>query len=66
MVQLQPRDLERAFTAIGGKKNPVHAAGSLLGFSGDELEKGVPTWAWVLLALGVGVYAGTKIKGKFF
>lgn len=58
MVQLQPRDLDFMLTAMGGRKNPVKAAGSLLGFSGDEVDAGIPTWAWVVVGLGVGVWVG--------
>lgn len=64
MVQVQPQDLDRAFTAIGGRENPVKAVGSLFGFSGNEIDAGVPTWAWVLVGVGVGVYLGKQASER--
>jgi len=63
-MQIQSRDLERAFTVVGGKENPARAVGSIFGFSGEEMQGGVPTWAWAVLALGAGIYIGVKLKGK--
>lgn len=51
-------------TAMGGRQNPVKAAGSLLGFSGDEVDAGIPTWAWVVIGLGIGVYLGKIASNK--
>lgn len=34
--------------------NPLSLAARIAGFSGDEQQAGVPTWAWVVLALGGG------------
>jgi hypothetical protein len=64
MIQLQPKDLDYMFTAMGGRKNPVKAAGSLLGFSGGELDAGVPTWAWVIVGVGAGIYLGKIASQK--
>lgn len=64
MVQLQPKDLDMMFTAMGGRKNPVKAAGSLLGFSGAEVDAGVPTWAWVLVGVATGIYLGKMASHK--
>lgn len=64
MVQLQPKDLDDAFTAMGGRENPVKAVGSVLGFSGNEVDAGIPTWAWMLVVLGVGIYLGRGAKER--
>lgn len=64
MVQLQPKDLDYMFTAMGGRQNPLKAAGSLLGFSGSEIDAGVPTWAWVLVGVGAGIYLGKIASQK--
>jgi hypothetical protein len=64
MVQLQPKDLDFMFTAMGGRNNPVKAAGSLLGFSGEEVDAGVPTWAWVLVGVCAGIYVGKIASDK--
>jgi len=41
----------RAFSALGGPKGLV---GRLLGFGSDELEAGVPGWAWFMIGAGAG------------
>lgn len=45
-----------AISAIGGPKGLV---GRLLGFGADEMEAGVPGWAWLILGAaggGLGVW----------
>jgi len=64
MVQFQVSDLERAFTAMGGKEHPVKAVGSVFGFSGAEVESGVPTWAWLVIATGVGILIGREVSKR--
>jgi len=66
---VQPADLEKVASAaqrIDG--NPVRIAGRMAGLGSDELNSGVPAWAWVLLAFGVGVGAtivfGPKVRRK--
>lgn len=63
-MQVRPQDLNTAFTLLGGRQNPVKAVGSVFGFSGDEVEAGVPTWAWLLVAAGAGIYLGKVAKEK--
>lgn len=56
-----PNDLERAFGALQGMRglgNPAKFAAKLAGLGESEWRAGVPTWAWVTLAFGVGVYIG--------
>jgi hypothetical protein len=47
--------------------NPLALGGRLLGFSSEEQESGVPTWAWVVLGLaagaGVGLVVVPKVRG---
>lgn len=64
MVQVQSADLMKAYAAMGGMQNPVKAVGSVFGFSGDEVDAGVPTWAWVVVGIGVGIYLGKKASQK--
>ena len=64
MVQFQPKDLDRAFTAIGGRENPVKAVGSIFGFSGNEVDAGVPTWAWMIVGVAFGIYLGKQAKER--
>ena len=40
--------------ALGG---PIGLVGRIAGFSGDDLENGVPNWAWLLIGAGVGATA---------
>lgn len=63
-MQVQVGDVQKAFTAIGGKENPVKAVGSLFGFSGNELDAGIPTWAWILVGVAAGIYLGKKASDK--
>lgn len=35
--------------------NPMRLAGRLAGLGSEELEAGVPTWAWIVMAFGTGV-----------
>jgi len=64
MVQVQPADLMKAYSAMGGLQNPVKAVGSVFGFSGAEVDAGVPTWAWVVVGIGVGIYLGKTASQK--
>lgn len=55
----------------GAKKieaNPLRFAARLAGLGSDELDAGVPTWAWVTVAFGAGALAaclwGDKISDK--
>ncbi len=43
----------------GAKKldtHPVRLVGRLAGLGSSELEAGVPTWAWLTVAFGAGVF----------
>lgn len=35
--------------------SPLRLAGRLAGLGSEELQAGVPTWAWVVMAFGTGV-----------
>ena len=62
---VQPSDLQRlavAARAIDG--NPLRVAGRMAGLGDSELEAGIPAWAWVVVALGVGVAAGYMLRPK--
>lgn len=59
-----PNDVERAVGALRGMHglgltNPVKVAAKLAGLGEGEWRAGVPTWAWVTVALGVGIYVGS-------
>jgi hypothetical protein len=66
---VQPADLERV-ALVAGKldSNPVRVAGRMAGLGSDELDAGVPSWAWVLVAFGAGVGAavvlGPRLRRK--
>jgi hypothetical protein len=68
---VSPSDVERAFGALQGLRgagNPVKFAAKLAGLGESEWRAGIPTWAWMTLALGVGIYVGAahfpKIQDK--
>ena len=50
-----PSDVLRVVdTAQRLERNPVALAGRFAGLSGPETRSGVPGWAWLLVAVGVG------------
>ena len=58
-------DVQQAWA--GAKKldaNPFRLAGRLAGLGSDELEAGVPTWAWVVMAFGAGALVATLYGDK--
>lgn len=56
-----PSDLIRAVqTAREIDANPVTLAGKLIGLGADEQEAGIPGWAWMTVALGLGLYLGVR------
>jgi predicted transcriptional regulator with HTH domain len=69
MLQVQPQDVMGALNGLGAIQNPSGTALSFLGLSPEEQRAGVPVWAWAVLALGAGIYIGSKygsrIKGIF-
>jgi len=50
--------------------NPLTLAGRLVGLGEAEQRAGIPTWAWVTAALGLGVAAGVvaipMLRARFF
>ncbi len=62
-------DVQKAWTGVKSlDANPLRLAGRLAGLGSDELDAGVPTWAWVTVAFGAGalvaVMCGDKIYRK--
>jgi hypothetical protein len=56
-----PADLEKmAAAAMKIDPNPLKLAGRAIGLGSAEMQAGVPTWAWVTLALGAGAVLGIK------
>lgn len=58
---MSPADLEKvAAAAMRIDPNPLKIAGRAVGLGDAEMKAGVPSWAWVLLALGAGAVLGIK------
>jgi hypothetical protein len=58
---MSPADLEKiAGAAMRIDPNPLKLAGRAVGLGDAEMAAGVPTWAWVVLALGAGAVVGIK------
>jgi hypothetical protein len=58
---MSPADLEKlAGAAMRIDANPLKIVGRTLGLGDAEMRAGVPTWAWVTLALGAGAFVGVK------
>ncbi len=58
-------DVQKAWA--GAKKldaHPVRLAGRLAGLGSDELEAGVPTWAWIAVAFGTGAFVTYMYGGR--
>jgi len=58
-------DVQQAWA--GAKRldtNPFRLAGRLAGLGSTELEAGVPTWAWVVMAFGTGAVLATLYGNK--
>ena len=58
---MSPADLEKIATAaMKIDANPLKLAGRAVGLGEAEMSAGIPTWAWVTLALGAGAVLGIK------
>lgn len=56
-----PSDLIRAVQAAREiDANPVTLAGKLVGLGAEEQDAGIPSWAWMTVALGLGIYLGVR------
>jgi hypothetical protein len=64
MISVQPQDIGSMLGAVGAIKNPVGTALGFLGLSDSEQRAGVPTWAWMVVAFGVGTYVGMQYGDK--
>lgn len=64
-LQVQPKDVMGALNGLGAIRNPSGTALSFLGLSESEQQAGIPTWAWCVVVLGVGVYVGVKVAPRF-
>lgn len=57
---VSPNDLERGLGALQRAGNPLKLMGRLAGLGEAEWRSGVPTWAWMTVAFGVGIYVGAE------
>lgn len=58
---MSPADFEKvAGAAMRIDSNPLKLAGRTLGLGDAEMKAGVPTWAWIVLAIGAGAVVGIK------
>ena len=67
---MSPTDLGKIYRAASAIGNPVAIAGRFAGLGEAEQQAGIPSWAWIVLALGVGVVVGVQygpeLKGLSF
>lgn len=63
-LNVQPQDLQNILSGMGAVENPKGTALSMLGFSPEDQRVGVPTWAWMVLAMGAGIYIGARVSKK--
>lgn len=59
-VVVQPSDFGKALHSMGAFEDPKGVAGKIVGLGRDELEAGVPTWAWCTVVFVVGFVVGGK------
>lgn len=58
---MSPADLEKvAGAALRIDPNPLKLAGRSVGLGTAEMNAGIPTWAWIVLAVGGGLVVGIK------
>jgi len=57
---MSPSDLGTIYRAASAIGNPIAIAGRFAGLGEAEQQAGIPSWAWVVLALGVGVVVGVQ------
>lgn len=63
-VVVQPSDVLKVMQGIGATRNPVTGIGRIFGFSGTETEAGIPSWAWITVAVAGGIIIGAKYGHK--
>jgi hypothetical protein len=58
---MSPGDLEKiAGAAMKIDPNPLKLVGRSVGLGDAEMQAGIPSWAWIVLALGAGAVVGIK------
>ena len=58
---MSPGDFEKiASAAMKIDANPLKLAGRAVGLGEAEMAAGIPSWAWVVVALGAGAVVGIK------
>jgi hypothetical protein len=55
---VSPQDVQKLWTAASSIGNPLSLAQRIAGLGETEQRAGVPTWAWIVVAVGVGAVAG--------
>jgi hypothetical protein len=61
---VNPQDVERVWRAAQSIGNPIGIAKRFAGLGEAEQRAGVPSWAWLSLAVGVGVIVGMQLRPK--
>lgn len=57
---MSPNDIERALGAVKSLRDPAGLMYRLVGIGQTERQAGVPSWAWIAVALGTGIYLGAS------
>lgn len=61
---VSPQDLQTLWKAASGIGNPLSVAQRFAGLGQSEQRAGVPAWAWVAVAFGVGAVVGVQFGPK--
>jgi hypothetical protein len=61
---MSPSDLGKIYRAASAIGNPIAIAGRFAGLGEAEQRAGVPAWAWIAVALGIGVVVGMQYGPK--
>jgi len=61
---VNPNDIAKAWQAAQTIGSPGALVKRLAGLGQDEQRAGVPTWAWVALAFGVGAAVGIATRPR--
>jgi len=59
---VSPQDIEKILKGAKAIGNPMAIVQRFAGLGEAEQQAGIPSWAWLSLAVGVGVVVGMQLR----